>query len=89
MREENEFNNIVHAVCIGKSVPYSSFRGEHIEDIQGSHSIGRVLCEQMYKFRYQRCFFNGSPCIFIKGKVIVDEKGEVEKNIVVTGEESF
>lgn len=89
MGEKDEFDDIIHTVRIGKSVPDSSFRRKHIKYIQGRHSIGWILSKQMYKFGNEGSLFDWCSCIFIKRKVVVNEKSEIEKNVVITSEESF
>lgn len=89
MWKKNEFDNIIHAIRVCQSVADTCVSRKHVEDIESSHAIVRILSQQMDKFWYQRCLFDSCTCVFIEGEVIVYEECEVEKNIVITGKKSF
>lgn len=45
MWEQYKFENIIHAVGIGQSVTNSDISREQIKDVEGYHSIRRILRE--------------------------------------------
>ena len=89
VREKHQLNYIVHAVCVGESVTNSSFSGEKIEDVEGSHPIGRILGKEMHKLGNKPCFFDGLSSSLIKAKVVVDHKRKVQQNLIIASKESF
>ena len=89
MREQNQFNHIIHTIRVCQSIPYRCLGRHQIQDIQCGHSIGGVLGQEMDEFGDQSCVLDGLACSFVEGEVVVDHEGEIEKNFVVAGEESL
>lgn len=57
MREKNQFQNIVHTISVGQSVPDSRVCRQQVQNVQGSHAIRRVLGQQIYKLWDQTASF--------------------------------
>ena len=74
MREQDEFDYVVHAVGIGQSVADSCFSGKQVQNIECSHSIGTILCKQMYKFGDESSFLDMFTCNLIEAQIVVDHK---------------
>lgn len=46
---EDQFYHVVHAVCVGECIAYSCLGRQKIQYVEGGHSIGRILSEQVYE----------------------------------------
>lgn len=89
MREQNQFNHVIHTIRVGQSIPNRCLGRHQIQNVQGGHSIGGVLGQEMYKFRDQSGVLDGLASSLVEGEVVVDHERKIEKNFVVAGEESL
>ena len=89
VREEDEFDHVVHAVRVGKRVADAGVGRQQVEDVEGGHAVGRILGQQVHEFGDEGGLFDCFAGVAVESQVVVDHEREVEEDVVVAGEEAF
>ncbi len=71
MGEEDKLEHVVHTVGICEGIPDSGVSGQEVQNVKGSHPIGRILRQEVNKFGYETTFLDHLPAHLVKGHVVV------------------